>query len=249
MQEYETAYSRALIEAIARWMETELTPEYMEFKERHIGHILFNTTIKDHESVAELKVFSGLDKREGEHTLITTILNLIMAIETLSQIKFYFVRFPFRGLPISKEDHCRNICEFYFSTFYVIRCRLKEMLNVQQEICLGSKTNIKKILKVFDVTFDQELRERNGIIHHTPFSEIGLERIAITGLVSRSGKKEDLYWSRTHTSSYRKFCKEWSARVTRRQLDMRTFMDVVFQVIFEQSEFLQQRPISSSEEC
>lgn len=80
-----------------------------------------------------------------------------------------------------------------------------------------------------------------------PFSELGLDRITITGLVGRSGEKEDSHWSRMHETSYRKFCKEWSARVTKRQLDMRKFMDAVFQVTFEQSQFLQPHSTSRPE--
>ena len=58
----------------------------------------------------------------------------MMLSKNLRQCEFYFRRYPFRGMPVSKADHIRNICEMYFAQFYVMRSRIKTCLNLMSDL-------------------------------------------------------------------------------------------------------------------
>jgi hypothetical protein len=130
----------------------------------------------------------------------------------LSQCEIYFRRYPFHGTPVSREDHARNMCEFYFGCFYIIKNRLKETLNRLRAVCPHSKVHIGKTLRAFEKGFEQEIRIRNSIQHHQPYGDVAIERISLARLLASGESARSKGWERQHLTAYRKFCSAWSRR-------------------------------------
>jgi hypothetical protein len=165
----------------------------MEFKHKQLGFILYGL-----EPASELEDFALPPEIEQQHALIAAYFGLYRAQTTLSQCEYYFRRFPFHGLPVSRDDHLRNVCELYFGSFYTIRSRIKLTLNSLKEVCPNANVDVGGVLRIFDKEFDTELRTRNKINHHGPFEDFGIERISIFGVI---GSDKDLIsqsWARQH---------------------------------------------------
>lgn len=173
---------------------------------------------------------------EEQHALVIMCFNLWEAKEMMKQCKYYFRRYPFRGLPVSKDEHFRNICEMYFSWFYIIRSRCKNILNKLGSIS-GIKFNVGRFLKAYDAEFDQELRMRNQVHHSAPFDDLTLDRLKLTRLMSLGGPRSS-GWVDEHRTAYRAATKEWAARVDRRATAIEVYIDVIAKVVLDHATFL-----------
>jgi hypothetical protein len=172
-------HTRQIHQNIAKWIAANLdTPEFHEFKQKQIGLTLSDDVIEG------LEGFVLPPTLAKEHSVITAFHGMYSAQKTLSQCEYYFRRFPFRGLAITRDEHIQNVCEFYFSIFYIMRCRIKITLNNLKLACPDSNLNMKNFLQHFDKEFDYELRARNRVQHHETFDDVGINRISITGILS-----------------------------------------------------------------
>ncbi|RDC60856.1 hypothetical protein HME9302_02072 [Alteripontixanthobacter maritimus] len=66
---------------------------------------------------------------DRQHKAILAYLSLAQSLYTLQPCKFYLRRHPFAVLPMSEEDHIRNMCEMYFNRCYEFKERLKRCRN------------------------------------------------------------------------------------------------------------------------
>ena len=229
-------YTHQLQQNIVKWITANLdTPEFHEFKQKQIGLALSDELTEGLEDF----VFptAALAK---EHSVITAFHGVYRAQRTLSQCEYYFRRFPFRGLAVSRDEHLQNVCEFYFSTFYIMRCRIKITLSNLKVVCPDCKLNVKGFLRQFDKEFDYELRARNQVHHRKSFEDRGIDRISITGVLSTSSEKfQSSIWRRQHRIAYRKFSREWSLRARHRALRMQqVFVEAVALGILTGATFL-----------
>jgi hypothetical protein len=150
---------------------------------------------------------------ERQNQLIMACTHLCEGKNMLSQCEFYFRRYPFHGTPVPREDHARNMCEFYFGCFYIIKNRLKETLNRLKAVCPHSKVHIGKTLRAFERAFEQEIRIRNSIQHHQPYGDVVIERISLARLLASAKSAHSKSWERQHLTAYRKFCASFEKRV------------------------------------
>lgn len=238
--EEKTAFSK-LMDGVSGWIKRNNDPRFWEFKQQQIGRVLdHQDELNGAENQQELE-FKWGDHRDAEHDLIVRFLQLHTSVDVLSQTQYYFRRFPFRGLPVTRGDHSRNMCEFYFAQFYVIRSRLKVVMNSLKLACPHTTIDIGRALKVFDREFDSELRERNALTHHRPFDDLGLSLVTLTGLVAGSMTNPDI-WDRRHQSAYKTFAREWSDRAKRRSMAATNFLEAVAQIILRDAAFLNADP-------
>ena len=226
-------HTQQLHRNIAKWIAANLdTPDFHQFKQKQIGLTLSDDLT---EGLEDFVLPSELSK---EHSVITAFQGMCRAQRTLSQCEYYFRRFPFRGLAISSDEHLQNVCEFYFSIFYIMRGRIKITLNNLKVACPDSNLSVKGFLRHFDGEFDYELRARNRVHHHDSFEDRGIDRISITGLLSGSEEFPSNIWRWHHRTAYRKFSKEWSLRARHRALRMQLFVEAVAGGILSEAAFL-----------
>ena len=227
-----------LLESIGKWIEKNTTPEFKDFKHKQIRHTLADEL--DYKlGLPEMpKEFVFGEAVEKEHALIMSFLYLHQSTEAFSQCEYYFRRFPFRNLPISRHDHLRNMCELYFTMFYVIRSRLKAVLNKLKASCPAHRIDIGAFVKAYDKEFDQELRERNSVHHTIPFSDLNIDRIMLAGMIASTEGFRDKGWDREHLSVYRKSSKEWAGRAKSRNIALQAYIEEVAKVLLNNVSFL-----------
>jgi hypothetical protein len=139
---------------------------------------------------------------------------------------------------VSRDEHLQNVCEFYFSIFYIMRCRIKTTLTALRAACPDNRLDVKKFLRAFDKEFDCEIRARNRVQHHASFDDVEINRISITELLSKETNVQRNFWRGQHAFAYRKFSREWGLRARRRAVEMQLFVEVVALGILTEAGFL-----------
>jgi hypothetical protein len=137
---------------------------------------------------------------------------------------------------VSRDEHLQNVCEFYFSIFYMMRCRIKTTLNNLKLACPNGKLKIGKFLLAFDKQFDYEIRARNRVHHHQAFENVEINRISITGILSEEHVGGN-FWRGQHMFAYRKFSREWGLRARRQASEMQCFVEVIAVVLLTEAGF------------
>ena len=224
-------------EAIVAWIShLENYPGWREFNRAKLHHTLFFDEMASSEMAESENDFEFTEDIEKERLLIIRYLGLKQTIESLRECEYYYRRFPFRGLPVTRSNHITNVCEMYFSRCYEFKQRLKEYLNTLKDITHGSFNNVKIFLETFDEQFEQELKIRNRIHHHERFTDLLIDRVYLKEKLSETNEKEA--YKQIYQHDYHKVTKEWVQHVQNSVDKMDKFLEVVAKVTLECYEFL-----------
>jgi hypothetical protein len=226
-----------LVSAIATWMaRLESYPGWKEWKRRHFVRTLhFDETLLSIPDELEAE-FKFSDEVEREHAVIIKYLGLHETIRSLKECEFYFRRYPFRGLPVTRHSHITNVCEMYFGRFYEFKERLKSYFDAVSAAVPEHCLDIGEFIRLFERTFDQELRARNYIHHHNRFEDIAIDRILLTDSISMG--QDEAGWRQEHLVAYRKFTREWAQRVVRRGEKVDEFLEAIARATLSSCRFL-----------
>lgn len=223
--------------AIRRWMmKLENYPGWKEWRSNRIGLTLYFDDPISPPAKTHAHEFKFADEIERQHAVVFQYLGLLQTVNTLKECEFYFRRYPFRGLPVTRDSHLTNICEMYFSRFYEFRERLKNYLNAVNSIVEGRKVDVKAWLKLFQNNFERELRACNDIHHQRRFEDVAIDRIFLTGTLS-GGTSNDI-WTREQVGAYQRVAKEWALRVRKRGTRMDEFLEALAKVTLDNCSFL-----------
>lgn len=215
-----------LMDAISVWIKAlDSYPGFREWQTKKVGAVLSlveGIPLGDDAFPEEFKFTAEIDR---QHAAIMAYLSLASSFHTLQQCEYYFRRYPFADLPVSKEDHIRNMCEMYFNRFYEFKERLKRCLNAVDATIEGT-INTGPVLKKFAKDFDQELRARNSIHHHERFDDGAIHGIGLALMMGYSDKVGP-GWRDVANRGYRRSSAEWAARVKRRSKVVETYVEAV----------------------
>ncbi len=230
-----------LMDAIGVWIKAlDSYPGFREWQRGKVGAVLAlveGIPFRDDTFPPEFKFTAEIER---QHEAIMAYLSLASSFLTLQQCEFYFRRYPFADLPVSKEDHIRNMCEMYFNRFYEFKERLKRCLNAVDKSIKGS-VNTGPVLKQFAKDFDQELRARNSIHHHERFDDGAIQGIGVAILMGYN-EKVGPGWRMVADRGYRRSAAEWAARVKRRSKMVEPYVEAVAGAMLDMCEYLKSQP-------
>ena len=236
VREDDARHIAKLLVRIAKWTERNATQEFKDFKRKQLANTLADERERNIFEIPKEFIFK--ENVEKEHNAIMSFYDLNQSANTLAQCEYYFRRFPFKGMPVLHHEHLRNICELYFSMFYVIKNRLESVLNAFNAACPTCSLNVGAFIKKYNKEFDQEIRERNSVHHTRPFEDRAIDKIMLTKLMSTTDDFKGKGWDREHISAYRKLSNEWAERVKRRNTHMLRYIDAVAKAILNHAPFL-----------
>ena len=240
----EDTYRNQMREAIVKWMNSlEDYPGWKEFKRAQLGHTLFFEEMDSKEIADSEKEFEFREGIEKERLLIVRYIGLNQTIDSLRECEYYFRRFPFRGLPVTRSNHITNICEMYFSRCYEYKQRLKEYLNTLNDITPGHIDDVGNFLKRFDKEFKLELQIRNRIHHRERFNDISIDRVFLREKLHDADENE--VKNQILKIEYRRITKQWVQHVRNSGDKMDKFLEVVAKVTLECCTFLSYSNIST----
>ncbi|MCX5513266.1 hypothetical protein C3941_00690 [Kaistia algarum] len=224
--------------AVQNWMsKLENEPGWKEWRRKRFSRTLYfdDPFPSDAKSFEADFVFS--EKIEKQHAVILQYLDLQRTIFSLKECEYYFRRYPFRGLPVTRDSHVTNVCEMYFSRFYEFKERMKKYFEAIKAVEPNHGAEFGKFIKHFADEFDQELRARNDVNHRSRFEDIAIDRVFLTGSISRNNDQRG--WAREHLVAYRKLVREWSQRVRMRGLKMDEFLEAIAKATLSICTFLE----------
>jgi hypothetical protein len=215
-----------ILAAIANWTAgLEDYPGWKEWKRQHFVQTLhFDEPLLPVGDEFENE-FKFSEEIEREHAVVMGYFGLHETIRSLKECEFYFRRYPFRGLPVTRHSHITNVCEMYFGRFYEFKERLKNHFDALEVAVPGHGLDVGRFIRQFERTFSQELRARNGIHHRRRFEDLAIDRLLLTDSIS-IGRPES-GWREEHLAAYRRSTREWAQRVIERGKKMDEFLEAV----------------------
>lgn len=160
----------------------------------------------------------GEDVSEVETTIfriIESYTNLAQMVPAVRQCEYYFRRFPFSELPVTRNDHLRNVCEMYFDRVMQFRDRLKVSLNICKDYKVIDNNEVSRLIKLFNRVFAFEHKSRNTTHHLVRFDYDDLNQLGMVELIGHSFPAE-IASLLTPRSLYRKAAAQWVQRVRTR---------------------------------
>ena len=223
-------------------MKLQEYPGWKEWKRKQIGHTLnFDDPfpVLSEVNPREFKFTVGVEK---QHSVVVQYLGLQATVVALKQCEFYFRRYPFRGLPVSRYDHATNVCEMYFNRFYEFKERLKNYSEAVSTAAPAHDIELGALVRTFRHEFAAELRERNFVHHHRRFEDLALDRVFLTESMAGMGG----HWDERHLAAYRRFTNEWVRRVRRRGERMDEFLEAIASATLAVCSFLSTDQVADS---
>lgn len=213
----------------------ENEPGWKEWRRKRIARTLyFDDPFQLEDQLTGDFFFS--DAIEKQHAVVIQYLGLAQKIHSLKECEYYFRRYPFRGLPVSRQGHITNVCEMYFSRFYEFKDRMKRYFEAIKVIEPDHGLDIGKFIKHFEKIFYEELRTRNGVHHGGRYEDIDIDRIFLTEIMSLNDNNKG--WNHEHTVAYRKSVSKWVQRVRNRGAKMDTFLEAIARATLATCTFL-----------
>lgn len=231
----ETATDR-MSRATRNWLvKLNEYPGWREWRRSTIGYTLYfdDEFTQPREGASEFKFSATTD---AEHAVVTLFLELQDTVNSLRDVEWYFRRYPFAGTPVTRYNHLTHCCELYFGRFYQFKERLKNLFNAVRRAVPGHGLEVGKFIKLFDKTFEDEIRARHGVHHRERFSDIAISRVFLIECVVTWGSKPGS--EKEFLFQYRKAANEWAARIRRQADQMDTFIEAVAAALLNVCSFL-----------
>ena len=234
----ETAKSR-ISAAIRKWIiDLNKYPGWREWNRSKISYALyFDDEIQP--STRHSTEFKFSPEIEIEHAVIMSYMTLQDTVHSLRDVEWYFRRYPFAGTSVTRHSHLTNCCELYYSRFYRFRERLKNLFDAVERATPNHNLDVGKFIKLFDKTFDKEIRARHNLHHRERFDEVAISRIFLTESFAAS-KDQDI-WHKEHLAHYRRTTNEWASRTVLCAEKMDRVLEAVATALLEICTFLKVR--------
>lgn len=205
---------RELMDRIASHLSGALSDEARKNRTgARINRVLFDGILTNEDTQAPQEPLTPDD--EVRYGVMEAYMNLAQMPAVVGQCEFYFRRFPFGNLPVSRSDHLRNVCEMYFDRVIQFRDRLKKALNVCREQGVIDNQEVSRILKIFDRVFAFEHRSRNQTHHSNRFDYTSLNQLGLAEMLGKS-LPAPISQLLSPQTLYRKAAKQWVERVKAR---------------------------------
>lgn len=198
-----------LIEQLSGWITKSLNdPERKKFADEGIRRTLLASFDIDWETpLPKPPVLTGIEKSRAE--IASLIFALFRIHNLIGQTQYYFRRYPFRSLPVSKSEHLANVCELYYDRIGRFRDRVKNLTKAMQQVKGVPDERYGRLIRWLNENFDGELRQRNYIQHHGRFEYPISEQLSLMELL---GPRMRLPLPSLEQSIYMSETRKWSRK-------------------------------------
>jgi hypothetical protein len=189
------------------------------------------------------------ETEKSEYNVMSSYIRLASMLISIRQCEYYFRRFPFTGLPISRSEYLRNCCEMVFDRIMQLRDNLKIVLNAIKTLEPDTKIPIGSIVKAFNRSFNQIQRLRNQTHHVERFNDDIISQLSMLEIfdvahrLNIGGKKNadsTAIISETLNSKklYRQACRKWVGYVHDYEKVAERYVELVAEIILVECVFI-----------
>lgn len=122
---------------------------------------------------------TGTVEEVRQHELFSGCLALFSITDEVRSVEYYFRRYRFTGLPVTRSDHLRSCCEMYFDRLVQFRDRMKTTLSAARRVNPDYDFKIGRIIKAYDRIFDWEIRQRNRVHHKERYDDQYIDQLGL----------------------------------------------------------------------
>ena len=183
-------------------------PEFREWKNEAIRRQM-TFTLLPQAPVEPFEDFRFDAQTLREHDIVAGYVRLNKAATDCRMTQHYFRRYPFRGLPVGRDEHLRTCAELYYSRVYQFRERLFRLLTWIERRTLPKGLDIKTLKDSFDAQLRAELDARHRIHHEAAYTDFELDALGQTDLLA----SVDEGWPRMSDAGYHSIARGWRQRV------------------------------------
>lgn len=176
------------------------------------------------------------EKRKKEHEFLMCYLELKSCMNAIIQCEYYFRRYPFKGMPVTHADYLARNCEVFFNKIYEFKERIKKLGKAYKEVSPKKHFDTGKLIKQYDKEFDQELRERNLLNHHTQFSDVTITKLGLIAILE--DREIPFPFLDQSYVEYRRVCRIWIKRIQGRTKSVKRYLIAISEHLSEHCEFL-----------
>lgn len=144
-----------------------------------------------------------------EHELVAGYVALLSAAADCRATQYYFRRYPFRGLTVTREHHLRTCCELYFSRVYQFSKRLESLIKRVERRTRSKDIRSNAMMKQFREKLDSELKIRHQIHHESAYSDFEIDSLGTSDLLK--DVEQGLFVM--STANYHRISRRWQTRV------------------------------------
>jgi hypothetical protein len=229
---------KELFERTTTWMKLNLTDhkEFLEWKNRQMRDILLSGLLPDHEPEF-LEDFVFPKEIEIQLDLIQGYMELQSTLLSIKQCEFYFRRYPFATLGISRDAHISTCCELLFSRVYQFKEKWLAHLKRLSRRTKPTKIPTAFFEKQFRTVFDGILAARNEIHHERAYSDIQIKALGMGDLLALADS--ELNWTKVSQASYRQITNRWVKQVRSISKQIEVFAGFTAYLMLERCDFLQ----------
>lgn len=204
-----TEAKEELFSRISAWLTRLLDyPGFREWKDEAARRQI-TFAILPHLPVESFNDFEFDQQTIRQHDIVTSYMRLMGAANDCRMVQYYFRRFPFRSLPVGREEHVRTCCELYYSRIYQFEQRLKAALTLIERRTIPKGLKLDHLRRAFREQLKAELDERNQIHHQAAYSDFEIEALGVTDLLSSASDN----YPRMAATHYRRLTQQWGVRV------------------------------------
>lgn len=171
-----------------------------------------------------------------QHDIVAGYVRLTRAAIDCRSTQHYFRRYPFRGLPIGRDEHLRTCAELYYSRVYQFRERLFRLLTWIERRTSPKGLDVKALREAFDGQMRAELDARHRIHHEEAYSDFELDALGQTDLLADF----DDGWPRMSDADYHRIARQWRKRVEASADRLDLWVGVVAALMLVRCRFLPQ---------
>ena len=238
MEPKESDIRELAMNAISGWLNRYVEiPGFKEWKNRSITATIMNGFESTNCSIDP---FPHSEAILSEHAVITAYLDLVTALQDIAEMEYYFRRYPFNNLPVSKSNHLRHMCEAFFSKLYIFGERMTLALNEIDRVITPKKIDVGSVRKAFQKAFKKDLRERHNTHHHFRYRDIEVDQISMIDTLSISPNVDATGMARLERVAYRRATRDWVLHVNSRTKAASHFVDAVGRAMLTHCDFLDQ---------
>ena len=178
-----------------------------------------------------------------QHELVQGFYSLYSARSDVAQTSYYFRRFPFRSLPVTRAEHMRTCVELFYSRVFVFRERLERQLKWLSRRTLPKGLPVEDVMAEFSQRFKDLINERNGIHHDAAYSDFQIAALGLGDLLAEAGEPAMF---RMRQSDYNRLSRSWQNRVKHTADALTVWCGVVALIMLSRCSFLSE-PAGSSD--
>lgn len=227
---------------VSNWLMRLLDyPGFREWKNEVVRrHMSF--TLLPHAPVEPFDDFRFDEDTLRQHDIVAGYVRLTRAATDCRSAQHYFRRFPFRGLPIGREEHLRTCAELYYSRVYQFRERLFRLLTWIERRTLPKGLDVKALKAAFDEQLREELDARHRIHHEEAYSDFELDALGQTDLLAAVGEG----WPRMSDAGYHRLARRWRQRVVASADKLDFWVGVAALLMLVRCRFLQEHKVGAA---